>query len=569
MTHEELRSEMMDFLPKYEYAEDHFYEPTYYGCDQIIRRWSVAKAPIANLLMKHPNYNGRYQIVLNETFHRDVDRGGLEAFYRYLDRIINVAKPVKAIVGEPSDREHYRCGWVDGSMDEFIGNTVEVRCLNISSADLRFNRMAFRFSLDHLTLIYENGTTEPDAGQMLPKQKSALLDLVLSGAQYVDDETTERLNKKFPTLKLHRNGKTSRTVRKICVMFGLDKDPEFNDMFTKFADAVNPLDVQRWTIISWHPIDYFTMSFGNSWTSCQSIDKTDRLGVYSGSYHGCYCGGTESYMNDTATFVVYVVDRAFKGEQFELEPKIMRQLFHIRQNGKQIIQGRLYPQDNDTGAKETYDKMRAIVQRVVADCFGFANGWTVKSGTRACCEWIRTNGVHYPDYKHFDTCTVSTLRDYVPEGYITIGARQICPTCGDEFSNEDHIICDACRNDGATCEHCGDRFDPEVDGIVTGDGRYFCCSECAERDGYVYCNNDEEWHHSEDDYVYYCDHYEEYFYDRWGDHVETEDGHIFLDDYAAHQESYIQCEDGEWHPIDNCEKDEDGEWHLKNEEEVA
>ena len=69
--------------------------------------------------------------------------------------------------------------------------------------------------------------------------------------------------------------------------------------------------------------------------------------------------------------------------------------------------------------------------------------------------------------------------------------------------------------------------------------------------------------------MYYCDHYEEYFYDAWGDHVETEDGHIFRNDYAAHQEGYIQCEDGEWHPIDNCEKDEDGEWHLKNEEEVA
>lgn len=45
------------------------------------------------------------------------------------------------------------------------------------------------------------------------------------------------------------------------------------------------------------------------------------------------------------------------------------------------------------------------------------------------------------------------------------------------------------------CDNCGDWFYDESEGISTYDGHWFHSEECAEEAEYVYCDDDDKWHH--------------------------------------------------------------------------
>ena len=581
MTLRELHNEMMDFLPKYQYDDGAYYRPTDYGIDKIIERWEEKKhAGIGAILSRHPNYNGRFQIVLDESFNREIDRTEIGEFWHWLRTKIEPAcdEPIRAFVRPPEDRDAYSCGWIkrhsytgdwEITMDDFVGRTVNIVTdydngrvsLELYKGD-RSN--TYTFDKEHLLLIYEgNSFTPPNEDSFTHKKYRVIRDLLEDVGQYLDDDETEKLNNAFPWLKLHRNGKTSKVMRRICQHYGIVNDPEFNKRFTKFSDAINPLKVQRWTIISWHPIDYWAMSFGNSWTSCQSIDKVDALGVYSGSYHGCYSGGTESYMLDPSSIVMYVVDRSFNGERFELEPKIKRQMFHIDAKGRRFVQGRLYPQDNDSGAKETYDALRQIMQHVVAECFGLNNDWVVKHGTGYTEYAIDSHGEHYRDYECYDNCTLSTLRSETENDLpcIEVGSAQICPTCGGLFFESEFIVCEDCRHE-IECDNCGCHVRRD-DAIETDDGHVFCCDECAENADYVYCDNVSGWHYRYSESVMYDDWMGEYFYNSWfEDPVVAEDGMTFRTAEIAEEAGYVYCENEDgWYSKEECVEEEGGWIH--------
>lgn len=540
----ELNTEMMNFLPRYEYARGKNYEPTTWGIDAILYEWHDQKANIINAFERHPNYNGRYQIVLDESFCREVDRSEIYSFYEWIKALLPEAKPFRAYVAEPDwdYYNNYSQSWVKGEMDRFIGKTCNVRAVRSDGVGVKlslktgnkkscFDTDYFWFDSKHLTFIYQRGSFYPPKNSLNSSQLGALYTVMVTNAnQYLDDEETKLLNEQFPALKLHNGGKTSRVIKRICHLFDLNKRDDFNARYTRFADAINPLKVKRWTILSVHPVDYWTMSFGNSWTSCQSVDKTDLNGVYSGSYHGAWSGGTESYMLDPSSIVVYTVDKTYGGNEFELEPKITRQMFHIGEGGKQMVQGRLYPQDNDSGAEASYKEMREIVQRVISECFANVNRWNPKKGTVACRSHIRTRGVHYTDYTYFENCTYMSLFDVDAESLdrIIVGANPICPTCGDRHDTRECICCrDCAREYEYECPECGEGFDSDdYDAVHTYDDNWYCCANCAERAGYVFCENDDEWHYDNSE-VIYDDYMGSYYYDYYEDFVITEDGHTY------------------------------------------
>ena len=157
------------------------------------------------------------------------------------------------------------------------------------------------------------------------------------------------------------------------------------------------------TILSVNPLDYLTMSFGNSWASCHTIDKQNKREMPN-SYQGMYSSGTISYMLDSPSMVFYTVDASYDGNDFWHEPKINRQMYHWGED--KLIQGRLYPQDND-GCSTGYTAFRAIVQKIMSEIFDFPNFWTVSKGTSEAGRYIDSEGTHYRDYNNFSNCTSS------------------------------------------------------------------------------------------------------------------------------------------------------------------
>lgn len=259
----------------------------------------------------------------------------------------------------------------------------------------------------------------------------------------LDPSTVRELTRYEINGKFVAGMKTSRAFNRVCSIYGVDKLPNYNKMFAEYADMVSGLKRNLKFYISLNPLDYLTMSFGNSWSSCHTIDKKNERNMPN-SYSGMHCGGVLSYMLDGTSIITYVHDHVM--ENYE-EGKIYRNMFHFS-NGT-LIQGRIYPQGND-GATDLYKIFRRFMQIELTQLLNLkADDWLLRKGD--CCGNTHTTGVHYPDYTCFEGCNVSYPRE-MPEAAtnrVRIGHSRICPICGEEVDDDyDHgYLCHNNRDD--------------------------------------------------------------------------------------------------------------------------
>lgn len=480
--------------------DEYDYQYTEEALNKIINTWATNKADLITAFKKHPNYlEGKFMIVFSHNFDRNVD---VREIVNFKDWLIN------------------------------LGITMAVR--EFMPEDMR----------NHVI----------DYGRKLPSEIFRFVfDLPTNTAQYIDDEIVAKLDEICPSIHANKGQKMSRVVNKLLSYIGYDKLPDYNRMFAKYADALNPLQITRHTVLSVNPLDYLTMSFGNSWASCHTIDKENKRGMPN-SYEGMYSSGTVSYMLDSPSMVFYTVDASYNGNNFWNEPKINRQMFHWGED--KLIQGRLYPQDND-GNNSAYTPYREIVQSIMSELFGFTNLWTVSKGTGASAKYVFSEGTHYKDYECYDNCTLSRPKGSENENDITIGHDPICINCGEEHDTQDNISCCAKK---VFCAHCGSEID---DGDIRWiDDEPYCC-DCS-----FWCELCDEYHVGEgtrvrgfgivcnsclDDF-YHCEECGEYVTERHATWVESE-GAYFCDD----------CIEDDFAPCEQC-----GELHrYRNMREVA
>lgn len=427
---ETLLDQMKNLLDEYDY------EYTDRALNKIIDTWANNKKDLIAAFKKHPNYlEGKFMIVFSHDFERVTDRYALERFKSWV---------------------------IDGDVVDYVKEK---------------------------NFIPESMKKETSLnGQKYPTNIfEFLIKIPAYNSQYIDGELADELNKICPEIHAHDGQKTSRVINKLLAYIGISKHPEYNREFAKYADALNPLKITRHTILSVNPLDYLTMSFGNSWASCHTIDKQNKRGMPN-SYQGMYSSGTISYMLDSPSMVFYTVDASYDGNDFWNEPKINRQMYHWGED--KLIQGRLYPQDND-GSSTGYTAFRAIVQNIMSEIFDFPNFWTVSKGTSEAGKYIESEGTHYRDYDNFENCTLSRPKGNDNENCITVGHAPICIECGYEHDCEDNISC--CHH-GVKCAACGEYVD-EDDAIYI-DGEPYC------RDCVFYCDDCGEYYVGEGTYVH-------------------------------------------------------------------
>lgn len=415
-----LLNDMEQLLSEYDYKF------TGYALNKIIDTWATNKADLIKAFKRHPNYlEGKFMIVFSHDFERVTDRNALERFK----------------------------SWV---IDDDVAKYVKEN--NFMPENMKKE-----------TSLY---------GQKYPtKIFDLLIKIPVYTFQYIDSELADELNKICPEVHAHDGQKTSRVINKLLTYIGVSKHPDYNREFAKYADALNPLTITRHTVLSVNPLDYLTMSFGNSWASCHTIDKRNKRGMPN-SYEGMYSSGTISYMLDSPSMVFYTVDASYNGNDFWNEPKINRQMFHWGE--EKLVQGRLYPQDND-GDNSVYTPYREIVQKVMSELFSFPNYWTVSKGTDAAGKFINSDGTHYRDYDNYSNCTLSRPKGSENDRYITVGHDPICIECGHEHDTEDCISC-CSKPSEYYCEECGEPIDDD-DVIWINDRPYCCdcvtwCDEC-------------------------------------------------------------------------------------------
>ena len=445
-----LRDEITTLLNTYDY------HPTDKGIDAIIDEWSINKASLIRLFQNHPNYNGKYQIAFDTDFEREIDKDKASDFYEWVlqtylknhdyvidDTPYNVAKQkctsctnicdyitrIMKNLNKELNEENYELVVVDGHTFNFFVDKYD-----------EYNNILNKYYSKEIRLVSDYTLTPLNYNEY--NELNDIYRFTSYNSPFISEGFADIINERFP-IKAVAGQKLSRVINKLCHYLGIDKDKDYNKEFAKFSDAVNPLTIKRHTVISVHPIDYLTMSFGNSWSSCHTIDKKN-IRCMDNSYHGMYSGGTMSYMLDETSVVFYTVDGKYDGNELELEPKINRNMFHIGED--KIVQGRVYPQTNDD-KNSIYEQFRNIMQKVIADCMGKPNMWKLKRGTVACEDVIESKGVHYRDYENFEDCNVSYLKlddDTYNENRITVGHEQICPCCGEVHTREACIECDDC-----------------------------------------------------------------------------------------------------------------------------
>lgn len=406
----ELREKVIALLEEYDYC------PAVFAIDKIINEWAEQKATLLEAFKRHPNYiEGQYMIAFDSDYERIVDNVAVNHFYEWLFYLVrNYLDLLPQEIRDKAKEE--QCSWLPHK----IFNTVT----------------------------------------LLNDERSRI----------ISDYFVQYANENFPEIHAHNGEKTSRVVNKVCKYLGYDKHPDYNREYAKFADALSPLKIKRHTIISLHPIDYLTMSFGNSWASCHTIDKQNKRGMPN-SYEGQYSSGTMSYMLDQSSIVFYTVDKIYNGTEYYTQPKINRQMFHWGE--QKLVQGRLYPQSCDSSPEE-YTPYRNIMQQIMSIIFDFPNLWSCHKGTDYASEYITSKGTHYKDYTYVDNCTLSRIKGVENNNTFVVGATPICIECGCRHDNAENIS--HCASSSRECYNCGRIFDEE-DGYWIDDEFY--CDDCA------------------------------------------------------------------------------------------
>lgn len=444
------------------------YNYTLYALNSIIDEWAEQKSVLIEAFKKHPNYvAGKFLIAFTQDYTRTVDKDAAKRFYDWLVRVI-----------------------IDTPKSELPEDILK----------------QIRHPGDHL----------PD------KLCNAVIHLQSEfGDIKLSKEYAEELKEAIPQIHPHAGQKLSRVVNKLCTYLNYHKHPDYNKEFAKFADALSPLTITRHTVLSINPLDYLTMSFGNSWASCHTIDKDNRRNMPN-DYHGQYSSGTISYMLDSSSMILYTIDAEYDGTDYWTQPKINRQMFHYGED--KLVQGRLYPQDNDDD-RAAYEPYRKIVQGIMSVIFDFPNFWSLQRGWSAASQFITSEGTHYRDYDNYDNCTLSKIKSIENDKHFIVGALPICVRCGERHETPENIDCCA---DKVRCADCGR--------IIREDNAY-------EIDGKYYCS----------DCVRYCTHCREYYAKKDMTYVEN------THDYVCHD-----CLEKYYHVCAHC-----GKYHLKRESKLC
>lgn len=536
-----------------------------------------AKENIREHFRKHPHWNEEQQaIILKSEYSRDFDRSRINKFLDWLNRKIDA-------ICENSEMQkkfdklcflamYWRDKWLefkyktDKTYTDLLNEgEAYTECLEIVYMKRNFNMKSYR------------GYYVTDKEIEKITSYDSLWNLCAKIADYqeqlVSSETLDIILSLFPEAKAVVGQKISKVVNALCVKLGIDKLDGYNKAFAQFADGVNPLKYETYTIISINELDYLTMSFGHNWASCQTIDQHNvRRNNGDHTYQGCRCTGTISYALDNATIIFYTVaaDYDNSSEMWKAD-KVRRCNFHVSDNGETFIQGRVYPDARDGGEHGIEVQFRAIMQDIIATCYELPNLWTLKKGTEACENYAYSYGTHYRDYECYSDCNVSLNKGTEHHDSIYIGHDPICIVCGEEHDSEDSLQCDDCNEEMERCYNCDDSLNPNDEDSIRDacTGNWFCCERCAESYGVRYLEGEEEWS-STDDYFY--DHYDDLaYYDRH-EAVCTYDNEWRYSseenaEYDGNVKAIDEYGDSVWVQEENAYEHSDGDYYTYEEEE--
>lgn len=241
----------------------------------------------------------------------------------------------------------------------------------------------------------------------------------------ISDNNAENINSVFPELKIYPNTRSSRVLHRFFQYIGYDKCSEYEKLFAQISDCISVKTLFRKAVLSVSPLDYLTMSNGNSWSNCLTLAPATNYDGF--RYKGKHKAGTLSYMTDKVSCLFYTADKNCTPPLWAV-PKITRQVIFYR--SPLIVHGRIYPKCVGYSEEQTNPYMiyKNAVQKIFAECEGVDNEWgyndtRIKRGP---------NSFVYPDWEYYPTIRCVNLS--LPKKFdtISVGDRSYCIHCGKE-----------------------------------------------------------------------------------------------------------------------------------------
>lgn len=350
-----------------------------------------AKSGLYEIFKNSPYHNGKGQLILPMEIERPIDEDVIEEFASYITLIAD-----KYFLGREAGIDGYTYTQACNEKIKLYRMVNAVNYMNIADEDIVIKdkpfseyRELYRRLTDIVTDIeakcyYHNGIYTDYNNKCLYDKALLIANAIRNcvGKQLENAEDIEKLSNAFLHSQCREGIKITRVVQKCLKELGLyqlvmeNEQEIFNREYARWCDAVSPMKVKKWSVLSINFVDFLTMCHGNSWTSCLN---TDKLGKFT---TGSFSTGFNSrrvldYALDPSTMVFYTIDENYNtdgnGDDWELQPKNTRQLFHFGE-GK-LIQSRLYPQSN-ISRRNIYTQYRENVEKLLADAMGEANLWS-------------------------------------------------------------------------------------------------------------------------------------------------------------------------------------------------
>ena len=347
-----------------------------------------AKSWIFEIFKNSPYHNGKGQLILPMEIERPIDEDVIEEYANYIEYIA-----CEYLLRE-AEINGYTYSMARNARDRITRYIDAVNYMRLSDEDVTIKgkplseyRKQDKILNDIIDVFEYSSQCCYINSKYVTKESKYLYDKALLvadavkhciGKQLENAEDIEKLSEAFPHSQCREGIKISRVVQRCLKEIGLyqlameNEQETFNKKYSYWCDAISPMKVKKWSVLSINFVDFLTMSHGSSWTSCLNTDKN---GYFT---DGNYCDGFNSrrvldYALDPSTMVFYTIDENYDGDDWELQPKNTRQLFHFGE-GK-LVQARLYPQDN-VARRNIYTQYRENVEKLLADAMGEANLWS-------------------------------------------------------------------------------------------------------------------------------------------------------------------------------------------------
>ena len=406
---DKLVKDMMELLSAYGHRN------TEHGVCTVLDEYFTKKEPLIKMFITSNHYIGGMRIAVQKGFERDINRSSVYTFCSNFPNAIGADKILLCYKDE------------DGKK---ITDYMNTGCKKTNLIDANPAQMSeIKNKIKRFNLEY---------GATVDSYKKYMEFFWYMGFFENRPENVVSSDVTDKGVELKKGTKMSRAFNKVCAHYGIDKAKDYNKLFAQYADLVNTSVRNLYFVISLNPLDYITMSNGNSWTSCHRTNG-------SGGYGAMCASGCMSYMLDNVSIITYVVDNIT--EPIHNIGKIYRQMYYY--NDSFFIQSRLYPQGND-GATNLYEKFRGMVQEEFSELLNLdTDEWTYHLGPQKVQELSKNIGHHYNDAGSNRQCGIFYPKEkkskITPYNRMVIGAKSLCCYCGkphDIRSRLTHIDCE-------------------------------------------------------------------------------------------------------------------------------